>query len=82
MDQNQVRGFPFWPAKVTKISGSSANVVFFGTKEVASLALRDLVKVSFFVTGKMGRQNLLFQASEENMEKYGTSQLLKRKGYR
>ena len=45
MDQNQVRGFPFWPAKVTKISGSSANVVFFGTKEVASLALRDLVKV-------------------------------------
>jgi len=60
----KVRGFPFWPAKVTKISGSSANVVFFGTKEVASLALRDLVK-----------------ASEENMEKYGTSQLLKRKGY-
>ena len=39
-------------------------------------------KGEFFVTGKMGRQNLLFQASEKNMEKYGTSQLLKRKGYR
>ena len=41
----QVRGFPFWPAKVTKVSGNSVNVVFFGTKEVASLALRDLAKV-------------------------------------
>ena len=41
----QVRGFPFWPAKVTKVSGNSINVVFFGTKEVASLALRDLAKV-------------------------------------
>ena len=42
----QVRGFPFWPAKVTKVSGTSVSVVFFGTKEVASLALRDLAKVS------------------------------------
>ena len=28
------------------MSGNSVNVVFFGTKEVASLALRDLAKVS------------------------------------
>lgn len=42
----KVRGFPFWPAKVTKVSGNSVNVVFFGTKEVASLALRDLAKAS------------------------------------
>ena len=27
------------------MSGNSVNVVFFGTKEVASLALRDLAKV-------------------------------------
>jgi len=60
----KVRGFPFWPAKVTKVSGNSVNVVFFGTKEVASLALRDLAK-----------------ASKENQEKFGTSQILKRKGY-
>jgi len=60
----KVRGFPYWPAKVTKVSGNSVNVVFFGTNEVASLVLRDLAK-----------------ASKENQGKFGTEQVLKRKGF-
>ena len=45
----QVRGFPFWPAKVTKLgknkAGTTIEVLFFGTKEVATLGLKDIAKV-------------------------------------
>merc|ERR1719228_1007367 len=64
----KVKGFPHWPAKVTKVFGAKRDrveVLFFGTREIAGLAIKDVLK-----------------ASKENINKFNTAQLLKRKGYR
>ena len=65
----QVRGFPHWPAKVTKVSGNSVNVVFFGTKEVASLALRDLAKVSCNIIKSIKMKYFFMQIQQIRLQK-------------
>ena len=61
-----VKGYPWWPAQVTRIGGNKRIwVIFYGTNEVAQLPMKELKPVT-----------------EETLEKFVTGAALKRKYFK
>ena len=61
-----MKGYPWWPAQVTRIGGNKRIwVIFYGTNEVAKLPMNELKPVT-----------------EETLEKFVTGAALKRKYFK
>lgn len=54
----KVKGYPAWPAEVTRIDGGKFEVFFFGTHEVARLTMKDLYKTSEANIGKFSHSKM------------------------
>ncbi|XP_037926674.1 hepatoma-derived growth factor-related protein 2 isoform X2 [Hermetia illucens] len=67
----KVKGYPPWPAKITKIASKKYNVYFYGTGETANIKLEDLFgyvdsKEKFATEKNMKRNN--FREAMEQIE--------------
>lgn len=65
----KVKGYPAWPAKITRYNNKKYNVYFYGTGETANIKLEDLFQYAEhkerFATDKNMKRNNFREAMQQ-----------------